>query len=95
MSAMTTPGPSATDTAASKARTTQLAARKRKVKEADTLFVVDHLRNPTENLVRQISSNVLKEKVLQVLIRDALAGQSKLPGAKQRRGRSCPRTPAS
>ncbi len=77
---MATPGPPAADTA----RTTQLAARKQSVKEADTLLVVgDHLRNPAKNLVKQIFSNVLKEKVLQVLIRDAPAGQSKLPGAKK------------
>jgi hypothetical protein len=80
---MAAPGPSATDAAATKARTKQLAARTRVVKEADRLLVVDGLRNPAENLVIPISSNVLKDKILHLLIGDASPNFARLPGAKK------------
>jgi hypothetical protein len=80
---MAAPGPSATDVAATKARTKQLAARTRVVKEADTLLVMDRLRNPVENLVTPISSNVLKDKILHLLIGDATPSFARLPGAKK------------
>jgi hypothetical protein len=80
---MAAPGPSATDAAATKARTKQLAARTRVIKETDTLLVVDRLRNPAENLVTPISSKVLKDRILHLLIGNDTPNFARLPGAKK------------
>ena len=80
---MAAPGPHATDLAASIAKGAQDSARRRPTREADTLLVIDRLKNTSENLVKPISSTALKEKVLEALIKDAPAATSKLPGSKK------------
>ena len=73
---MAAPGPSATDLAATNARDSQLSARLRAVREADTLLVVDHISDQAENLVKTVSSTALKSEILSKLITGCYREQS-------------------